>query len=94
QYQNFIQSLPHYLMSRQPNLQKVHLLHHHPLIISQFPYPSHPHQKQYIHTHFLTHHPIYIHSHFIPPLLSIPPQNIHLFTHHTPHSILQTIQNI
>ncbi|MGE1116628.1 putative sporulation protein YtxC [Bacillus altitudinis] len=94
EYQNFIQSLRDYVMSREPKLEKVHVVHQDRLMIWEFRYASERDQKQYIDRQFVREHPMYIDSQLIAPLVSIAPQKIDLFTDDTGHSMVQTIQNI
>ncbi|MGE6628930.1 putative sporulation protein YtxC [Bacillus sp. NPDC077027] len=94
EYQSFIQSLRDYVMTKEPKLDTVHVVHQDRFIIWEFRYASEREQKQYIDRQFVREHPMYIDSQLIAPLVSIAPRKIALFTNDAGNSMVQTIQNI
>lgn len=94
EYQTFIQSLRDYVMSKEPMLDHVHIVHDGYFVLWELKYISEREQKKYIDRRFVREHPMYIDSHLLAPLVSIAPEKIDLYTEDREHAMVQTIQNI
>ncbi|WLR44151.1 putative sporulation protein YtxC [Bacillus carboniphilus] len=96
EYQNFIQSLRDYVVTRQCQLPIVHLLHegNYNLFNNEYLPLSYKELQQFIDRHFIYHHPMYIDSQLIAPLVSIAPKKLFIYTDQEDDNMLQTIQNI
>lgn len=96
EYQNFIQFLREYVLSKSSQMDKVHIFYRKRFVICDEYLQEMPEQtlRSYVDRSLLYHHPMYIDSALLAPLVCIAPKSLFLYTDEPDHGMVQTIQNI
>lgn len=96
EYQNFIESLRDYVISNEPKLSVLHLLHDDGFQIfnEQFIEMKKPELKRWLDREFIFQHPMYIDSQLLAPLVSIAPLKVYIYSDDQEEGMILTIQNI
>ncbi|MFY4774643.1 putative sporulation protein YtxC [Metabacillus sp. RGM 3146] len=96
EYQNFIQFLRDYVLSKSPQFEKIHIIYKKRFIICDEHLQEMPEQdlRKYVDRSLLYHHPMYIDSALLAPLVCMAPNAVLIYTDDPEHGMVQTIQNI
>lgn len=96
EYQNFVQFLRDYVLSKEPQFEKIHILYQKRFIICDEYLQEMPEQdlRKYVDRSLLYHHPMYIDSALLAPLVCMAPNAVLIYTDDPEHGMVQTIQNI
>lgn len=95
-YQAFIYYLRNFLNGRKAQMKTIYVVHDEGFIF----YDENKQEmkrselNQRIDRKLLSHHPVYVDSETIAPLISIAPEKIYLYTNHLDHGIVRTLKNI
>ncbi|WP_338777533.1 putative sporulation protein YtxC [Metabacillus sp. FJAT-52054] len=96
EYQNFIQVLRDYLLQKLSALPEIHVFHrrHFLLFTEDYRELTDSELRRMTDKNLLFHHPLYIDTALLAPLVSIAPERIFLYTDEPDHGMVQTIQNV
>ncbi|MGD6816813.1 putative sporulation protein YtxC [Metabacillus sp. 84] len=96
EYQNFIQLLRDYLLQKHPVLPEIHIFHRRHFLLYGDDYSelTDVQLRRMTDRALLYHHPVYIDTALLAPLVSIAPKRIFVYTDDPGHGMIQTIQNV